>query len=420
MAPLPAARMVSLALCAMGALAIGYACVAELDVVVSLQGRVIPSGKSKTVQPMEAGIVRAIAVRDGQHVKAGEVLLELDATSSTADRDRLQREFWEAEAETARVGALQAGTARLELADGMPPEIAANQRAVLASRLAEQQARLATLDADIARRQADQNAIAAGIAQLRASLPLVEKKHAMREELAQGGHVAQAGVIETRLELMNLEKELLVQSMRLKEAQAGTHAAVRQRAQLQSEFQARSSAELVEGVKKRDALRQELVKAGQRQQLQVLRAPIDGIVQQLAVSTVGGVVTQAQALMAIVPDNAPLEVEAQVQNRDVGHLRVGQGVVNKVETFDFTRFGAIAGEVQWVGTDAVVDPKLGPVYPVRIRLAAHRTPRAVNGMEGKVTAGMNVVADVRVDQRRMIEYFLAPLLRYQQEALRER
>jgi hemolysin D len=144
------------------------------------------------------------------------------------------------------------------------------------------------------------------------------------------------------------------------------------------------------------------------------------VVQQLAVTTVGGVVSAAQPLLTVVPENTPLEIEAQVVNRDVGHLRVGQQVINKVETYDFTRYGYIDGEVLWVGTDAVQDQKLGLVYPVRIKLAQTETVHAVNGRKGLVTAGMNVTADIRTDERRMIEYLLAPMLRYKQEALRER
>lgn len=418
--PEPVARMVSLGICVMALLALIYASLAHMDVVVTVQGRVIPSGKSKVVQPLEAGIVKAIAVRDGQLVRAGEVLLELDPTTTAADRDRMQRELWEAEADVVRLAATLAGRSHLAAPAGMPSAIAANQSAMLASRLAEQRSRAASLDAEIARRLADREAIAASLAQLRNSLPLVRKKHEMREELARTGHIAETGVIETKLELINLEKDLAVQQNRLHESAAGMQAAIAQKAQAEAEFRVRTSTELADSTKKRDAARQELIKAAQRQELQVLRAPIDGVVQQLAVSTVGGVVTQAQPLMTIVPESTPLEVEAQVMNRDVGHLKVGQRAITKVETFDFTRYGYIEGEVQWVGTDAMIDQKLGPVYPVRVRIAATETPNAVNGRRGAVTAGMNVTADIRTEQRRMIEYFLAPLLRYRNESLRER
>lgn len=418
--PAVLARMVSLAICVIAAISLVYACVASIDVVVTAQGRVIPAGRSKVIQSLEAGVVRTILVRDGQKVKAGEVLLELDTTTTAADRDRLQREYWEAESEVARVNATLSTRPVLSLNVLVPKEISLNQQSMFDSRLLEQRARVATLQAEIARRQADQDAIAANLTQLRLSLPLVKKKFEMRDDLARTGHITEAGLIESKLELINIEKELAIQGNRLKESQASFSAANLQLAQVQAEFRARGQAELIEATKKREGVSQELIKANLRRELQSLRSPIDGVVQQLSVSTLGGVVTQAQALMTIVPENTPLEVEAQVMNRDIGHIKVGQRVINKVETFDFTRYGYIEGSVLWVGTDAITDPRQGLVYPVRIKLNANETPSAINGRRGFVSAGMNITADVRTDERRLIEYFVAPLLRYRDEALRER
>lgn len=418
--PVFIARMVSLTVCGIVLLAVLYAFMAHIDIVVSAQGRVIPSGKSKIIQSLETGVVKEILVRDGQAVRAGEVLLTLDQTTTDADRQRLQYEVWESEAEVSRLEALQQGKPMIGATGDMPREILQNQQAILSSRFSEQQSRLASLQADIARRQADYDAIASNVQQLRNSLPLVEKKHLMREGLAKTGHIAEIGLIETKLELINLQKEEAVQENRLRESDAGRRVAAQQKTLAMAEFRARISAELVEAIKKRNIVRQELVKAAQRRDLQMLKAPIDGVVQQLAVSTVGGVVTPAQALMSIVPDNSPLEVEAQLNNRDIGHVRIGQRVIAKIETFDFTRYGYIEGKVQWVGTDAILDQKLGPIYPVRIQLEQLQTPNAVHGAQGRIMAGMNVTADIKTGERRVIDYFLAPMLRYKEEALRER
>ena len=418
--PAGMARMVTLSICVMAAAILVFACIVSMDIVVTSQGRVIASGRSKVIQPLEAGLVKAIAVRDGQTVKAGDLLVELDATATGADRDRLQREVWETQADVLRLNALLSGKDAWAQAGDLPAAMVSNQQSVLASRRIEQDSRMAALDADIARRTADRDALSANIRQLRMSLPLVTRKHEMRKDLAKTGHIAETGLIETQLELLNMEKELAVLGNRLNESTASLNASVQQRRQAQSEFRARVSAELVDASRKHDAARQELVKANQRRDLQTLHSPIDGVVQQLAVTTVGGVVTAAQPLMTIVPHSAALEVDAQVMNRDVGHLKVGQRVINKVETFDFTRFGYIEGTVQWIGTDAVNDPKLGPVYPVRILLSSAQTPVSVNGLRGAVTAGMSVTSDIRTGERRMIEYFIAPMLRYKQEALRER
>ncbi len=404
----------------MVAVSLIFASYSSMDIVVSAQGRVIPSGKSKVVQPLESGLVHAVFVRDGQSVRAGDVLVELDPIQTGADRERVQREYWEAQADVLRCKAQLEGLVRFGAPRDIPSEILTTQWSMLEGRLSEQRAKLAALDADLVKRRSDADAIQSNIAQLHNSLPLIQQKFQMREDLYKTGHIAQTSVIDAKIELINAEKDLAVQTNRLNESQANHQAAIEQRSQAVAEFKSRTSTELVEAMKKRDVAQQEFIKTNQRHAQQTLRAPIDGVVQQLAVSTLGGVVTAAQPLLTLVPDNSPLELEAQVMNRDIGHLRVGQRVINKVETYDFTRYGYIDGEVLWVGTDAMQDPKLGLVYPVRIKLAQIQTPNAVNGRKGLVTAGMNVTADIRTDERRMIEYLLSPMLRYKQEALRER
>lgn len=418
--PARGARLITAVICAFVVLAVVYACFARIDVVVSGQGRVIASGRSKVVQPLDVGVVRAIHVRDGQRVRQGDALVELDPTSTTADFERLAREAAESDAEVRRLTAQLAGEAAFDVPAEAPTAIVEMQRQILAGRTAEQRAKLAGLDAEGARRRADRDAVQSSIAKLETSVPLVRKKHEMRESLARSGHVSQGSLIETQLELIATERELAVQRNRLAEAQAMLAAAVQTRVQAEAEFRSRTAGDLAEATRRRDGARQELVKVEQKQSLQTLRAPIDGVVQSLAVHTVGGVVTSAQALMSIVPENSPLEVEAQVLNRDIGHVRAGQRAAVRVETFDYTRHGLVEGEVQWVGTDAVVDQKLGPVYPVRVALKETDMPNAVGGRRGALAPGMSVTADVRVDDRRMIEYFLAPLLRYKAESLRER
>jgi hemolysin D len=266
-------RMVSLGICVMVGMAVAFATLVSMDIVVTAQGRVSAAGKSKVIQPLEAGMVKSIAVRDGRTVKAGDVLLELDTTATLADHDRLEREVQETRMDVFRLAALLSGKDAWGDTKGLPAGMLSNQYAVLASRRSEQDSRIAALDADIARRTADRDAIAANIAQLRTSLPLVRQKHDMREELARTGHIAQTGVIETRLELLNMEKELSVQGNRLNESAASLNAAAQQRKQAQAEFRARASAELVDATRKHDAARQELVKATQRRDLQTLAQP---------------------------------------------------------------------------------------------------------------------------------------------------
>lgn len=418
--PWMVARMVSMGICVIAILAVAYASWAQMDVVVSAQGRVIPSGRSKVVQPIEAGVVRAIHVRDGQLVKAGELLVELDSTQTDADRERFQQEVWEADGDAKLAEAMLSGRFPSSWGAQLPTDMQERQRAALASRLREHEARLDSLKAEISRRQAERSSGVANLDALEKAQALASSKFALREGLVKEGHLAPAGLIDAQMELQATEKELTAQQQRLKEIDASLLAAQLQVAQAQAEFRSQAQTVGMDAARKRDAAQQELIKATRRKEYQALRSPIDGVVQQLVVSTIGGVVTQAQPLLTVVPESDALEVEAQVLNRDIGHVHPGQRVITKVETFDFMRYGYIEGEVRWVGTDAVHDDKLGPVYPVRIHLAAKQTPYLVNGRKGDVTAGMSVAADIRTGQRRMISYFLAPLLRYKEEALRER
>ncbi|MFD0667971.1 HlyD family type I secretion periplasmic adaptor subunit [Ramlibacter sp. MAHUQ-53] len=418
--PLLRARLVLWTLCALLAATLAYASWVRTDIVITAQGRVIASGRSKVVQSPEGGVVRRIAVRDGQAVRAGEVLIELDPTASDADRERLQREAWEAQADVERLAGLLAGHATLAGLPGMPPDLLAHQQALLAARAVEQRARVDALQAEAVRRQAERDTLASGLEALARSAPLVGRRLEMRESLARTGFLSDGALIDTRLEAQQHERDLALQASRLREAEAGWQAAHRQVALAEAEFRSRIRTELAEARRRREATGQELVKARQRREWQVLRSPIDGVVQQLAVATEGGVVTPAQALLTVVPQQAALEVEARVLNRDIGHVRVGQPVASKLEAFDFTRHGAIGGEVTWVGTDALQDPALGAAYPVRIRLDALRTPRSADGAEGLAVPGMNVAAEIRTGRRRLVDYFLSPLLRGWQESLRER
>lgn len=418
--PATTVRMVSIALCVIAVFALVFAYLAKIDIVVSTQGKVIPSDKSKTIQPLEAGVIKSIRVRDGQQVKKGDILIELDPKMTDAEREKLQNEYIQASAELARLDAMLKGSRNILFKTVGGSDIVEKEKFLLAGRLAEQESKISALEAEIIKKEADLAAISSTVIQLTQSLPLVKRKYEMRDELAKTGYISEAGIIDSKLEFLNAEKELLVQQNRQKESQAALKAAKIQKDGAAAEFRAKIASEMVEAAKRKNNAEKELAKANVKSELQVLKSPIDGVVQQLAVTTVGGVVTQAQALLTVVPLNTTLEVETQVLNKDIGYLRVGQRVVNKFETFDFTRFGYIEGEVGWVGADSIPDQKSGPVYTARIKLKETKTPNEVGGQKGLVSPGMSVTSDIKIGERRMIEYFLSPLIKYKQESARER
>jgi hemolysin D len=165
-------------------------------------------------------------------------------------------------------------------------------------------------------------------------------------------------------------------------------------------------------------MNEELIKARDVNAKQILYAPVAGHIQELAISTIGGVVKEAQILMLIVPDGEHLEVEVFLENKDIGFVNEGMTAEIKIHTFPFTKYGIIDGEVITVSDDATLDEKRGLIYGMRL-LMTKNTLR-VNDKDVKLIPGMAVTAEMQIGHRRLIEFFMAPLLRYRQEGLRER
>ena len=350
----------------------------------------------------------------------GQRLIELDATLATADREKTRQDKQESELDILRLGSQLKLSTRLEVIPAHADPLAVErQKHLLISRVSEFQQKLAVLQQEISRKAADVLTAKANIRKIEDALPLLKQRLTMREKLWEEGFLAEASVIESRLEVSSQVNELAVFNERLKEARAAHKAAELASSQAHAEYIARVSAEMTDAQRRLQVDQQEFTKAVYREFYQILTAPISGTVQQLAVNTVGGVVNPAQGLMVVVPHEGGMEIEAQVMNKDVGFLRPGMPVTVKLDAFDFTKYGALSGQVQWIGADAVKDEKLGPVFPVRIVLHDTRLPVAVNGEHPTLRIGMSVTADISIGKRKAYEYFLGPLLKYKNESLRE-
>lgn len=418
----PAPRVAMWLLIAFAVLALLWSFFGRVDIVASAQGKIIPSEGTQVIQPIGTASVRAIHVREGQAVRAGDVLLELDGTATQADVQRIVNELqaWHLQAAHAEalLDAIDGGRAPMLADVDADPRARADAQRLAVGEYAALQAKLAGIDAELARSQAEHASVRALAGKLERTAPIARQRAEALKGLAGEQYVARNTYLERERERIEQESDLLVQRSRLKEIEA-TMAQVRQQRVTQQADARHANLDRLRQARDRiDLLEQDLVKARQSASLMRLVAPMSGTVQQLAVRTVGGVVTPAQALMMVVPEEHVLEVEAFLENKDVGFVLPGQEAEVKIETFPYTRYGIVPGKVVSVSDDAINDEKLGLVYAVRIALSRATMP--VNETDVRLSPGMAVTAEVKTGRRRVIDYFLGPLIQYSSESLRER
>jgi hemolysin D len=444
----PLGRAIGASLIVFFAIAVAWACFGKVDIIATAQGKVVPSGRVKVIQPLEAGTVTAIRVRDGDKVAEGQVLIELDHVVSTAERNRVAHELLGARLDAARLTALRAGldTQYFAPVGFAPPADApahevARTRAVMTAQAEQQAAKIAALDGQIAQKSAEAEEIAAVIAKLEAGLPLLVETADVREKVMKMAYGNVIAHLEAQLRLTEQRHELVVQQRKAAEVAAGRRALESQRAQARAEYAQGIVTDLAEAEQKAAQLAEDLIKAEKKIDDQVLRAPNEGVVQQLAVHTIGGVVTPAQALMVVVPAGSPIEIEAMIQNKDVGFVHDGDDAEIKIDTFNFTKYGLLHGKVLGVSGDSIQRDKpagaqnaadkpsntgartsepAGQELVYAARVSLDRTRMLIDDRMVDLAPGMAVTVEIKTGQRRIIEFLLSPLLRYRQESLRER
>lgn len=414
--PRPAGRAIIWIIVVFFVVTIVWASVGHVDIVAVAQGRIIPSGHSKVIQPLEIGTVSAIHVRDGQAVQAGDVLMELDASSAGADVARLEQELHMAEAELYRFSTLARWAEDPATEDRPMPGAAVDH--LLLSQWREFQQRLTVLQRERDRQIAEQGSAQRQVDKLRNILPIVTSRAVDQKSLADQKLLPKQQYLETEQARLETYHDLQTHKGRVAELQVAVQELDARVAYTQSEFLRQAQERREEARRRVSGARQELVKAKARQKAQTIIAPVSGVVQQLAIHSVGAIVTPAQELMILVPAGETLEVEAMLENKDIGFVKVGQATEVKVDAFPFTKYGSISGQIVDLSNDAIPDETRGLVYKARVRLAD--SGLMVNGERVALSAGMAVNIEAKTGVRSLIEYFLSPLLRYRDESIKER
>ena len=448
--PSPGMRALLILFCTLLVLALVWAFIGKVDVVAVASGKTVPGGSVKIVQPIEIGAVREIHVRNGQFVKKGDLLIELDPTLASADEAQSTQTLLSAQILQARNDALLAHLAgrpaRFDAPAGTPANVAATEQALIRSAIAQYEAQAAGLRQQRAENQATLTGARAEIAKLEEALPFIDRQLDARADLAGRGFYSKLKLLEYEQLRAEHLRNIEVQQANAVRAQASIGRLDAELQSLRANFGKTAVTELAEANDRAGLASEELRKAERRRRFQELRAPVDGVVQQLAVTTVGGVVQPAQALMVIVPCksgdatsasscNSGVSVEAFVQNKDIGFVKVGQRVAVKLEAFNFTDYGLIEGTVTNISRDAIdqsqqpagsvrdengrpIQP--GLVYAARIELPCGPGDPQRAPLCDRVMPGMAVQAEIKTGRRRIIQFLLSPISQAVDEAGRER
>lgn len=391
----PTLRITAKLLIALVAFFILWSIFGRMDIIVNATGEIIPSERTKVIAAVEVASVKALHVEEGQAVKKGDVLIELDASAPEAEHGKAMSNVIEATLQIARSKAM------IEAVDTRNPPRLAPIDGVSAEKLQEAQHHL---DGQYQDFMAKLQRLEGTINRHSLALPLVTQQAVDYKELARNHDVSLHAYLEKEQARVDLEGQLIE--------------AKNQRTALIAETRRIAYDAMAEGDKIVGAARQDALRTAAHSKLLRLTSPVDGTVQQLTVYTLGGVVPAAQPLMRIVPREDRIEVEAMLENKDIGFVEEGQVAAVKIDAFEYTKYGTVPARVVHVSRDAVKDEKRGLLYSVIIALDT--SVISVKGHEMELSPGMTVKVDIKTGSRRVIEYVLSPLLQHAQESLNER
>ena len=425
--PSPGGRVLARALMAFFAIGVAWACAGQVDIIATAQGKIIPSGRVKQVQPLNKSVVKKIHVKEGQLVKQGEPLVELDRTITEADCAKLAQELsflqqnFERQELFAKLLSDPLQSVSLPRIRALLPAVqggGGDHAQLLFQEWGAFRSRRESLEAQLKEKQAEMQSGRALIAQLEETLPIARRQYQAFSSLRRQDMVSDFDCMEKEKACIEQRQALAAQRARQLQLREALRDIGKEIQALDADTRRQALSGLQDTRRQLQAVGQELAKAADLNARQILKAPVSGTVQQLAVSTVGGVVTEAQPLMLIVPRGEKLEAEVDLGNSDIGFVREGQAAQIKIDTFPFTRYGLVDARVTDVAKDAVHDEKKGLIYKMRLRM--ERSTMTVDGREVNLSPGMAVTAEVKTGTRRLIEYILSPLKKHAHESVRER
>lgn len=427
-APNPQGRRVLWALLALLAFLIVWALVGRLDIVAVADGKMVPASYLKIVQPSEAGIIKEILAREGEAVRAGQVLMRMDALITNADLEAITTEHARKQLQLARIDA-ELGSkpfqphvqATVALVRESGAQYQANRDA-LAAALAEERSRFVKAQQELAAARQQKERI-------EAVLPHYREQDKAYERLVKEGFSGGLMGSDKRRERIEKEQELATQTHLIASAQASIDQSQKKLKQIEADYIRQLHAERNEAQSQIDKLAKELEKQQHRRELLELKAPQDGVIKDLATHTAGTVVQPGTVLASLVPREEKLKAEVWVSNEDIGFVRPGQPVKLKFAAYTFQKYGMGHGTVEHVSADAQSEEEArdkgltgSGQRPLRYKALVTLAGNALetDGVKYPLSVGMQATAEILLGDRTVAEYLLSPVQKAWHEAGRER
>ena len=404
--------------------ALAWSYFGRIDIVAVANGKISTEGSTKIIQPAISGVVTNINVHEGQRVKKGETLLALDKTTAEKDVATANQSLNTARVERDILRRLAVGGNTDEIINNadLPDETKAMLRQFAVSQTTLSAARQQAVNGTISNYQQQLQFNQQAKNQLETNAQnLKNRKAEIEKQLPNANPVDK---LRLQNELSNIDQRItsadsavLGQNQQLLQSQSALTQAQNQSQTQTAETNSAFSNQIITAEKRIIELENNLVKARQVLAQTTITAPVDGTVLSLTVKTIGGVVNAGQQLAQIVPEKVPLYVDAALDNQDVGFVKPGQRVVVKVATYPFQRYGYLEGTVENISPDAIQDDKKGLIYKAKIKLNDDKSSKQ---NQLKLLPGMSVSAEITTGQRRIIEFFLDPLMTKADESLKVR
>jgi len=356
--------------------------IGKVDVVVSARGMVIPDGEVKIIQPLDTGSIRQILVKEGDFVKAGQTLMEIDPSTTEPALESSKENQQNIQLEIKRLNAQANGRAFVSSGTS---ESAATQNELYSSSVSNLNEQLESAYTEKANYE---NLLASSedrVARLKKVLDIVSKDEYIEEVNK---------ITSYKAEIAKLNNKITY---------------------IKETFKTETLKELAEKQKQEIQIKSEVEQIEFKNKKQNITSPVDGYVDKLLIHTVGGVVTPAEKLISITPSNTPLLIKATVLNQDIGFVKEKMPIQIKIDTFSFQKYGLLKGVVKNVSKSSIQDEKLGPVYEIYVTPLEQTL--IVEGKKEKITPGMSLSAEVKVGKRRIIEFFIYPLIKYLNEGI---